>query len=322
MDWDDGSFAAWWEGVKAFPQSLGPDLISLAHYSERWIGFPSVDSTSEVTIFFTVVSILAATVMILLGSLEYIVKNMNLVLSYDDQHLFLERGLFTKTRITILRERIQEFSYSSNVRERMVKRCKLHAKQSSSSKTHALDIPYVDMKTTDTLAQLVYQKDSFEASIDPLSERFFGISKIYFYVNLFKSTFLQFPILVALIAFVFPFSRELLWPYSLAVLPLYWVWDYLDWKKEGYFLTKDHIVRRSGVLGYSVKVLPIQKIQNVTIYQSLIQRLRGTCAFRVHFVSGKVAIPYIPRRSDRQCDQMFWRLFKDENLNGLKPLRI
>ena len=78
------------------------------------------------------------------------------------------------------------------------------------------------------------------------------------------------------------------------------LFSYREWRRAGYILSAEGLVRRSGLIGYRSVALLYRKVQRITVTQSRYQRKKDLASLRVYMASGSVRIPFIDHTTAKQ----------------------
>ncbi|MCY4143699.1 MAG: PH domain-containing protein [Gammaproteobacteria bacterium] len=304
--------------IGELPENFLVDVMRLPKLAESILAISILDSSVGLVAFFSLLAVFVSVLSLLMDRWRFIKKNFGLVLRHDDTHLVAESGLFSKTRVTVVKNRIQEISFECNLRERLLNRGKLTLQQSESDTEHELSIPYVDVHTVDCIARLTYGSDARDISLGPYSTRLLRVSAVDLYISLIGVVMLWTPVAIAAIATVIPYLRQFLWPYAL-VLPVYGiVHAYLSWRKEGYLLGDRFVIRRTGgLVAYKVRAVRLEKVQNVAITQALIQRIRARCNLKIQYVVDSIIIPYLDLASAKSMRSRVLHVVEKEKLKWI-----
>lgn len=314
-DNDGSNLRAVFRWLMDFPQHFQVDVLLLPRIAESFLGISLLDSLPRLVTFFVLLAFSVALVFILADLLRFIEKNFGLVISHDESQLIAESGLVSKTRITVMKERVQEITCSWNLRERLLQRGKVTLKQSESDTDHMLNVPYVDIETTERLAELAYGTDVIDTSSDFNSSKFLRVSQVSFLIDLANVFLVWTPIVVVTLATVVPYLRQFLWPYAL-LLPAFGVLNaWLSWRKAGYIVGDRIVTRRTGgLVDYEVRTVRMEKVQKIAITQAIIQRMRSTCDLNIRYAVGSFDIPYLDLDSAKSMRTRVLHVVEQEQL--------
>ncbi len=73
----------------------------------------------------------------------------------------------------------------------------------------------------------------------------------------------------------------------LLIIGLYWIWLGIVYENITYYLTDDEIVIKSGVFKVDRIVIPFDKIQNVNITRSVLERLLNIATIKIETAGGR-----------------------------------
>ena len=290
---DNGENEVFWVNALNIAEQY---YMSFAEFIQRVTTIPVTQSWLGMAVpgFLAIVMVIA--VLFTARAIYFCVTNYDLRLLRRDDTLSTVRGLFTKKRTNIKLERVQSVSLKMNVRELGLKLCRLTAKQSMSGKEHMLSLPSVPTSVRDEIVALTSLEAGSRLRLDPKLQEFQPISIVYLFRLLIA------PTLIPFFAILIP---TLFWGYQW----LNWVWlAYLGvwmpislaeaivrWRKAGYVLDSSSMISKSGLLGYSLDMGKLKKVQRVRIEQSFIQRFTGKSTLTVFFATTSIVVPYLAR---------------------------
>lgn len=269
---------------------------SLADVIEQVTALPVTQSWLGMTLpgFVTFAILIAA--IFTARAIYFCTTNYDLQLLRRDNALSTVRGLFTKKRTNVKLERVQSVSLKMNVRELGLKLCRLTAKQSMSGKEHMLSLPSVPTSVRDEIVALTSLEAGSRLRLDPKLQKFQSISIVYLFQLLIGPTLI--PFFAVLIPTLFLDYQWLIWvwlAYLGAWMPICIAVAMVRWRKAGYVLDPFSMISKSGLLGYSLDMGKLKKVQRVRIEQSFIQRFTGKSTLTVFFATTSIVVPYLPR---------------------------
>ena len=270
------------------------DLIQFA--AANGIEFDAFNSVSiGITIFIAVMLVL-----VIASIAAAFLRFHNYQLFLDGQTLRSRAGLFTAHEHSMDLGKIQTLRLQQGIVQRLLGRYRFTARQAvSSGKNRSQKIfvvPVVTAEIADSLRKKFLAPDGGRLSQDPTSDEFSPISPYYM-----RSKILFIGLLPAVI--VTPLLWKSLGPVSLLFLiwlPVVAAMSYRNWKRAGFMLDRNEIIRRSGLFGFRTVSLLFRKVQRVTVTQSRYQRRKGLASLRMHMASGSVRVPYIEHSKAKQ----------------------
>lgn len=218
-------------------------------------------------------------------------KYHKLQLTFDGEALNSSHGLITKRRVTVEQRRIQTVTLLMNLRERWSKCGTLEFTQSESDEMHKLRIPGVRMADSTRLVDIVHDQTVGKTPLNPKSKEISKVSNIYFW-QLF-TIYACLPVLGTTVVFSFLAFNLYYLLTVVTILLVGCILAYFQWSKAGYSLGENHIVIRSGVVGYKMQLARLEKVQSVQIIQNLIQTATGRSTFRLEFSTASLDIPFV-----------------------------
>ena len=294
LDYDDnGENEVFWVNALNIAEQY---YMSFAEFVQRVTTIPVTQSWLGMAVpgFLAIVMVIAA--LFAARAIYFCVTNYDLRLLRRDDTLSTIRGLFTKKRTNIKLERVQSVSLKINVRELGLKLCRLTAKQSMSGKEHMLSLPSVPTSVRDEIVALASLEAGSRLRLDPKLQEFQPISIVYLFRLLIAPTLI--PFFAILIPTLFLDYQWLIWvwlAYLGVWMPINVTEAIVRWRKAGYVLDSSSMISKSGLLGYSLDMGKLKKVQRVRIEQSFIQRFTGKSTLTVFFATTHIVVPYLAR---------------------------
>ena len=282
--------------IVELPQDFLTDIDSWSGFIQDNLGLSIAETVAGQAALLLAIVLVFALFFVILSRLRFFAANYGLVVRNNNAQLVAERGLFSKSRVTIKKTRVQEVTYEWNLRERMFSRGNLTMQQSLSGSDHKLVVPFVDTKTADQIMQRAYGDAFLDSTLDPYSQHYKRISRVDLYIDLAGVLLVGTPVVLAALATLVPVARPFLWPYFLLFPILASLNNWAMWRKQGYILREGYITSRGSGwfgIGYRVQNVRLEKVQNLSISQTPIQRPRQTCDFQVSFLTGTISVPYL-----------------------------
>ena len=196
--------------------------------------------------------------------------------------------MITRKSTTLDIPKIQSLKVSLSLRSMLFRRYDVRVQQAdeddtiqaaAGNTTHQVDVPSVPSQFCREFAEKIFPKSLQSVPLDPRSKEIQRFSLTYFFVGLLGFGTL---IVIALwgmfwftsgirganvsVLFLIPFGILIWWQY---------------WRRTGYAFYENYILHRKGFLGHDLRVIPISKLQEVRISQSIIQRLRNRCTLQM-----------------------------------------
>ncbi|MYD45152.1 MAG: PH domain-containing protein [Gammaproteobacteria bacterium] len=307
------------------------NFFSALQQAWKWSAEERIENRSKsiTQLLLPLVFLLLAFVVILIPSLiiGFLVKAAIFCVSHndyrlrqEDSKLISERGLITRKTTTVEIRNVQILRIYLTVRSRLFQRYDVKVQQSDEDDTvqsavgnaaHQIDIPCVDSAFCREIAEQIFPKANQQLPLDPRSTEIQRFSPAYFFIGLLGVGPLILALLWGELWFLMGTRAAILW--SLVLVPLgtlIW-WQY--WRRTGYAFYENFILLRKGFLGHDLRVIPISKLQEVRISQSIIQRLRNRCTLQMFSHSttytNSLKIPFMNRVfAERIRDYLLFRI--------------
>lgn len=169
----------------------------------------------------------------------------------------------------------------------------------------------IRFKIEQAYAQKVRNKDEFVIPGSPvgmvksLRERLFGkipkvvhpkTSRKWMTYRILRFGLL--PILMPLTAYYY--TEDLNWVWTLLWLPYQVGYSYLLWRNQGIGMDNHSLTIRKQIVFEKLATLKLDRVQSVTIKQSLFQRRNRLCTLVVETAGGSVDLPFLPQAKAHQ----------------------
>ena len=277
--------------IRDLPTNFVADTSWFVEAFQQFTGLAITQTPHGKPLFFISVALILSALFYLMYRIWYIIAYYDFELTQRAIHLQTEYGLTKKRRLTIRRDRVQTTSFRANFVERRLNRGNLDIDSASKFDCR---IPYVTDERADRVLRSVTEEARTPVTLSPFSQQFNPIHVLSLIQRWVIQVVFLLPISLTLIAYFFPVTRGLIWPYSLILLGYATVKIYVGWRRRGYILNDDFLLQREGGFSWwSVKVAPLNKVQSMSIKQSVIQRMRGRATISFHLASGVQSIPFL-----------------------------
>ncbi|MDJ0918448.1 MAG: PH domain-containing protein [Woeseiaceae bacterium] len=239
--------------------------------------------------------ILSIALLLALGSIgAAVLRYHNFVLTLDGTKLRSVGGLLTRHQVSMNVGKVQRIKMSQGIVLRWFGRFRLSAQQASSSdnqkESNSFKVPLVTQEFGERFSREVFAPEATNVSLNPEFESFAHISRRYV---VSRTLMISLPVL-AILGTPATFAAG---PYA-AVLLIIPVLVFLVarryWRRFGYYHDNDALVRRTGLIGYSLQVFLFRKVQRVTVTQSWLQERKDLAGLKIFLASGSVRIPFMP----------------------------
>jgi len=257
---------------------LGLDVESeVENYIENG-AFPGLTILISLFILFLIISFL-------ISLIRTVFTYFNLNLWRVGNKYKLEKGLLTRRETSAVDKKIQIMEWSNNPLKKIFNYYDVRLKQASSVQVRAkqsIIIPgchpeHINYLKSNWLAELNYE------NLDPIC-----VSIHYFIRKLIYR--LLFAILICAAVYQFYPSFILI---PIMLIPYQIIYSWLSYKKKSFALNDDVLYVGGGIFGDRHALMPLFKIQSVSIHQSPYQSRRDLSTVKVMTASGSMIIPYI-----------------------------
>ena len=277
--------------IRDLPTNFAADTTSLMEAFQQLSGLAITQSPQGKTLFFISLALILTVVIHLISHILFITRHFDFKLTQRGIHLQAEEGLLKKRRLTIRRDRVQTTSFRANFVERRLNRGNVEIDSASKFDCR---IPYVTNECADRILRSVNEEALTTVTLSPFSQQFTPIHVLSLIQKWVIQVVFLLPITLTIIAYFFPVTRGIIWPYSLLLLAYAVIKIYVGWRRRGYIINDDFLLQREGGFSWwSVKVAPLNKVQSMSIKQSVVQRMRDRATIRFHFASGAQSIPFL-----------------------------
>lgn len=197
------------------------------------------------------------------------------------------QGLFTRQEFAAVDKKIQILSWSQNLLERAIGFYNLHFRQASSGtqreeKTRFM-IPGCDEK------RIRFVMNAWIGEKKILLDHRHTVSIHYFYHGAFYfSLFSAIGIAISLFLTQYFASVIIL---GMCAFLIYYRW--VSYKKKIYVYSNEVLYTGGGAFGFSHSIMPLSKVQNISITQNPYQWRRNLASLVVFTAGGPLVIPYI-----------------------------
>jgi len=94
---------------------------------------------------------------------------------------------------------------------------------------------------------------------------------------------------------------------SLLLVPWVFFWSRLDWDRYGWFLSEGHLVVQRGVFQRETRVMALEKVQALHVFQGPLMRWYGLARLHVFVADAQVSLPPL---DEKECIALFKALSK------------
>ena len=236
--------------------------------------------------------VLFVVVMLVLGSIvAAFLRYHNFKLYLENQRLRSTGGLFTRHEATMETGKVQVARVSQGLVMRWSSRLRILLKQASSGKQKvgkSFRIPAAPPGFQQGFLASVFAPEIGNTDLDFDSDQLKPVD-----VRFMRPLVLYFGILPSVALASFLYLANGIGLFFLAWIPLWTLVQFQVWRRLGYNVTGDALIRRSGFLSRKLDVFLLRKVQRVTISRSPYQRRKGLASMRFYLASGSIRLPYI-----------------------------
>ena len=214
-------------------------------------------------------------------------RHFNLTVFIQHNALEIDQGLTTKSSVILKKEKVQHITISDNPIKKKLGISFITFKQAISGKTKKKQDKIIKIigckkEQVGAIKKLLFPNEAFENPLKKLSDHYYK-KRLY----MFAGTFF----LVLNVLLYVRFELHPLFWLNALVLPLLIGWIHLKYQKQYYFCTKDIIVIGSGSIETHHTYLPIFKVQNIKLKQSIFQAKYKVIDLVFQTAAGKISIP-------------------------------
>ena len=265
------------------------DVIDYVGELHSWL-IPNINFGTSVFIVFVEMAIVLLILLLLFRVLQGFFKWHNFRLLALESSLKSVAGLKTVHEVRLDIPKIQSVTLKENLRSRCFSFFFVDAYQSQSDEKHRLTIPFSTTNMNAQLGSLMLPEAAHFLQFNPRSKEFIRISNAYFWIPVLKRgvvpTLIGFTVVLALFGPLYA-SVTLAWLVFIGGL------QFLRWRKAGFMYNENAIVRRRGVLSYTLLAMKYSKSQTVEVVQSFVQKWTQKASLTVRGPTSSITIPYL-----------------------------
>ena len=240
----------------------------------------------------------------LISLVRMVLINYNLQFLRSENGFKLNAGLFTRKDTSALDHKIQVLSWGDNPLMKLLGIKNLRLKQASSiavTKKTSIKVPSCKQEHIDLVTNALFGENALDGI------EYQKIDKRYFYRNAIIVSALFSLLISGVVYFELYVQGGLL--LLLAGVLLFSL--YLSFRKKKYGNNEEMLVIQGGTYGNKVEVMPLYKIQSISLHQTPYQSRNALANLTIHTASGKVGIPYIDKNEAQRLMDLY--LYKVEN---------
>lgn len=277
---------------------LAPFSNHIVEYSKASL-VPGLLTTLE-GLFVTTQSAKIAAVIIIVSTLFLAAVSLSVISSivqfygyrFFDEGKNLRRiaGLLDSHQISLSKHRVQAITIRQNFVMKLFKRVTVQFNQLAAGASgdtkgkNNLSIPSLKQELWPT-----FVSDCF-ADLEVNNLNFLSISSRFI-----SRVFIFFWLLPISIASMLLMQLHFNWVWLLAVLPVGLGFTLLRYKRFGLWFNDEYVAIRSGMIGTKISVLPMYKIQHISMSQSPMMRRKLLANVSMQLPFGERTIPYLPK---------------------------
>lgn len=264
--------------------------------------YTSIDIDNSITAGI-ILAIVILSLMVLYSIVTTWMRHHDLRFWRSGERFQVVQGLFNRRQFSALDSKIQIISWHQNPLQKLLNFHKIHFSQARSNDMDwgntDFSIPGCQDQQVNGVLHSWLDRDSID------KDQAQGVTRHYFWHRL------RYIVLVAaLLLGVFVYLEK--WKAILPIIILATVLSALRYRaftKKKYAIDHQDLYIGGGVLGAKNSLIPLHKIQNLSIQQNPYQVRRDIASLHVHTAAGSLIIPYIPtNRAKDLMDQMLYRV--------------
>ena len=243
------------------------------------------------TVLGTVVVLVVA--MLVIGSIvAAFLRYHNFTLFLNDGRLRSVGGLFTRHEATMDTGKVQVAHLSQGLVLRWTQRIRIVLKQASSKTQKASKsflVPAAPAGFQQAFLSDVFDPEANGLDLDFDSDSLERVDRRFMRPRVLYGAILPVLLLVPLawLEAVPLFLVVILW------LPLWSLIQLQTWRRFGWYVNADALIRRKGLLDKQLDIFLLRKVQRVTLTQSRYQRRKALATLTFYLASGRVKLPYV-----------------------------
>ena len=271
------------------------------------------DISQEALYNSVVIVMMLVAILLIIGVVSSFVRvllfHFNLTLFIKNKSFEITQGLLTKKSIILSKEKVQSITVSTNPIKKWLGISFVTFKQAVSGKVKKQQnklIRIIGCKTAQikTIKELLYTDESIDNQIAYLPNKYY-LLRMYFRSVLG---------LVVINTIIFFFLEEPIWFWvDLVLIPLTILLIHLKYKKAFYKFDDELLLVGKGRVETHLTYLPLFKVQNIKMKQTIFQQRRNVVNLVLQTASGKIRIPCIEK--ERAINLYNYILYKVESNN-------
>lgn len=234
-----------------------------------------------------------------------LLSHADLALFHNGQRFRLNAGLLTIRETVVSNRKLQSLTWSENPIQRLFGLFRLDFSQATTDSPEGrqqVSIPGMYKQPLQEILGLVFRSEQRDHGA------WAGIDHRYFWKQWIGTGILP-AVILGLGGYVVEFS---LWFPALIWLLISGVFAWKMARRWQWFLNRDLLVLKQGWLTPQSTLLPIYKIQSISLHQNPVQRWRNLVSITLHTASGTELIPYVPMDVARQLQRyVLYRIESD-----------
>ena len=213
------------------------------------------------------------------------------------------QGLLTRREFAALDKKIQILNWGSNPIERWMSLINIRFSQAKSGNKEIKTMQFEIPGCTDD--KLSFIKKEWLGYVPSEPEEYHPVSIHYFWHFLIYAVLIGIPILVGI--FVFGPIKSGIVVTVIWLLSILFRWK--SYKKKIYAFSNLELYVGGGVLGHRHSLLPVHKVQNVSIQQNPYQWRRDLSDLNIYTAAGTITIPYIgSEQAQKIMDHLIYKV--------------
>jgi putative membrane protein len=265
--------------VQNLEEIFGDRVITLVKDSSTSIGI-TLQSISLLVLFVLLISVVVSIGRILLNYFDF-------RLAETDQGFRLRAGLINTRQYVVPFSKIQFISWEANWVRRMIGLYTLEFHQVAGDDVKEKRRVKTPVTRAADIEKILHH---YHEPIHALAHSVHQVHQVYPYRRMLLAGII--PVIVLLLVGWLTKWNDWMWLFLLWV-PYVFVNAWVFRSKFRLFVAPDAFQVNSGIWGRTVRIVQWYKIQNITLKQSIYQRMKGLASLQLNTAGGKIIIPYI-----------------------------
>ncbi|TAE09340.1 MAG: hypothetical protein EAZ95_16135 [Bacteroidetes bacterium] len=240
-------------------------------------------------VFFVGVFLVVAFISVAVSAFRIFLEYYNFTMTETDKGWRVSHGLLTQKQKVITRSKIQLVTYRANWLRGLLDFWFIDMSitgQDKLKRQAQINVPITNLVDVQQLAEQYLPQAPVREQGERISPAYWGR----------KALFLSLPVSLLLWGVLYLISGELLIALAVAgVVLAYWLVHLVVWRSKFRWLAQEEgLTVFKGVWGKSYTLLQWQKIQDVSLSQTIYQRQKRLATLKFSTAGGEITLPYLP----------------------------